>query len=61
MAGERDCAAGIFKCGFADGEAEAGSAGCASTRRIGAIEALEDVGEIGRVDSFAVVLDCDLD
>lgn len=61
IAGETDGAASVFDCGFRDSEAEAGSAGATRTRRIGAIEALEYVGQVGGVDALAVILNTDFD
>jgi len=61
IAGDGDGAADLLDCGFHDGEAEAGSAGGASAGGVGAVEALEDVREIGGMDAFAVVLNGDFD
>ena len=61
IAGDGDGAAGLLDCGFADGEAEAGPAGGASAGGVGAVEAFEDVREIGGMDAFALILNGDFD
>ncbi len=43
--------------GFADGQAQSGAAGDAAARRVTAIEALEDVGQVSRVDAVPVIAD----
>lgn len=57
--GDGDCAPGFFNCGFADSEAEASAAGGTSAGRVGAIEPIKDMGEIDRIDAFAVILHAD--
>jgi len=56
LAGECDGAAGFFDCRFGDGETETGSTRGACAGGIGAIETVEDVGEIVVMYAFAVVL-----